>query len=205
MTAQTKAFLKTRFETGDIPTESDYIDLIDSFLLVGGTQPLGGTVNVSGTFNFVDSAGSARVVLSNSVARFIQTVSANTINVALVSAAQIVVSTVKATRLEVTDSYIRTFASVAAVGSTQGSASVIDAPLIRVTNASAGVIDGIRLPAGTGTGDERKIFNRSTDALKVYPESGAQINSLSPNAAYAISASAVQTFTRITSTQWYTG
>ena len=36
MTAQSRDYLKTRFEQQDVPTAQDFQDLLDSFELVGG-------------------------------------------------------------------------------------------------------------------------------------------------------------------------
>ena len=35
MTAQSREYLKARFEQNDTPTAQDFLDLIDSFVLVG--------------------------------------------------------------------------------------------------------------------------------------------------------------------------
>lgn len=57
MTQRSVAYLKTRFETADIPTQSDYQDVFDSFLSLeaSAAQELGGQLNApivsAGTMN----------------------------------------------------------------------------------------------------------------------------------------------------------
>jgi len=56
MAKQNRTTLKTYFQQGDIPTQGQYVDLIDSQLNLndGGTQILSGSISAS---NFVSSAG----------------------------------------------------------------------------------------------------------------------------------------------------
>lgn len=62
MTAQTRTYLKGRFETNDIPTGTDYEDLIDSFVNLQATasQTLTGSLVVAG----LDTTRVSAVVVS---------------------------------------------------------------------------------------------------------------------------------------------
>ena len=70
MTIQSRTYLKGRFETGDIPNQTDYVDLIDSFLSLETTA--GQTIN--GAMTFVEK-------ITGSAASFTGVVSAQTLHV----------------------------------------------------------------------------------------------------------------------------
>ena len=63
MTAQTKATLKTYFNTGDIPTEVQFANLIDSFEMVENMPP---TKNTAYTFYVgLDSQANTNILQAN--------------------------------------------------------------------------------------------------------------------------------------------
>ena len=96
------------------------------------------------------------------------------------------------------------YASVAAAGSTQGTATAIVSS--RVLVGSADGAKGVILPAGE-PGDEITLINNSSSTLLVYPQTGAAITVPgtglgSANTAYSQVTYAVATYTMLTSTQW---
>lgn len=95
--------------------------------------------------------------------------------------------------------------TVAAAGSTQGTATTIVASLTIVTAADG--TKGVILPAAS-VGDEYWIENNSGSTLKVYPPTGAAIavpgtGLGSANAAYSQTTYAVCVYKAISSTQWF--
>lgn len=90
--------------------------------------------------------------------------------------------------------------TVAAAGTTQGTAAAITTSIATVTGASG--TNGVVLPAAM-PGDSIKIYTpAATNALLVYPPSGASINAAAANAAYSQSAQTAHEFTCLSSTQW---
>lgn len=95
------------------------------------------------------------------------------------------------------------FGSVAAAGSTQTDATVVNSDVCIVTAA-----DGTKGVVLAGQpGDSCEIVNNSASTLKVYPPSGAAIavpasGMGSANAAYSHTTFAVCRYTCISSTQW---
>jgi hypothetical protein len=87
-----------------------------------------------------------------------------------------------------------------AAGSTQGTAFVIASSVNQFTTVAAGT--GAILPSNVYNGRPIRIFNRGANALKVYPPSGAKIESNATNAAVSLAAGADATFSPITATQW---
>jgi hypothetical protein len=97
-----------------------------------------------------------------------------------------------------------TFGTVAATGSVQGDAALVQYGFGIVTAADG--TKGVILPAGQ-PGDWIQIVNNSASSLRVYPPSGAAITvpgtSLgSANAAYTHTTFAVCTYRCFSATQW---
>lgn len=70
MTAQSRTTLKTYFETGDVPTQAQFIDLIDSFLVLTGTtsQTIPSAITVSGAASFSAGVSAASLnVVGNAI------------------------------------------------------------------------------------------------------------------------------------------
>lgn len=90
--------------------------------------------------------------------------------------------------------------TLACAGSTQTDAAAITSSIVTVTGADA--TKGVILPA-CQPGDSVKIYtSAATNALNVYPPSGAAINAASANAAYSQTAQTAHMFTCVSSTQW---
>lgn len=92
--------------------------------------------------------------------------------------------------------------SITAAGTTQGAATALTAAINNVTTVATSA-DGVRLM--TAKAGMRVLIRNSdsADTLKVYPATGAQINSLAANAAYEVNAGIVVEFFAVSTTQWY--
>lgn len=64
---------------------------------------------------------------------------------------------------------------IAAAGSTAGTAAAITGDWAEVTSSTAGSADGVRLP-DIAQGEKTVVFNKTANALKVYPPTGKQVN-----------------------------
>ena len=91
--------------------------------------------------------------------------------------------------------------ALTAAGSTQGTALALTRPINDVTTVAAST--GVVLPAATA-GMRIVIRNGGANTMNVYPASGAQINTLGTNVAFAHSVSTVLEFVAFSTTQWYT-
>lgn len=90
--------------------------------------------------------------------------------------------------------------AVSAAGTTQGTATALQASINSVTTVAAS--SGVILPA-TEIGDDVWVYNgTATNALTVYPDSGATINQLSSNFGVQLAPYTGAMFKRITSTAW---
>jgi hypothetical protein len=90
--------------------------------------------------------------------------------------------------------------TVAAAGTTQGTAALIGSSLVTVTGASGS--NGVILPAGM-PGDTVTIYSSAaTNALLVYPPVGAAINAAATNAAYSLTAQTSHQFKCFSATSW---
>ena len=92
--------------------------------------------------------------------------------------------------------------AVVAAGSTQATATALTRPINNITTvpASSGVIlpvatPGMRVMVRNGT---------SSTILRVYPNSGAQLNTLGTNVGLQLEGQANLEFVAFTATQWYT-
>lgn len=84
MTSQTRTILKAKYEQGDTPQGTDYVDLIDSFLSLADTtaQSISSPITVAGTMG-ATAVTATRVEASAGV---FTTVSANSLHASTVSA-----------------------------------------------------------------------------------------------------------------------
>ena len=85
----------------------------------------------------------------------------------------------------------RQVATVAAAGTTQGTATALSNDLNVVNSGTGGVI---LQDVGIGTGIEFIVTNSTASAVNVYPPSGGTILGLAQNAAYSLAANATHSF-----------
>lgn len=184
MTAQTPAYLKSRFENGDVPQGTDYEDVFDSYVNVATSaeQTMSGNLKTAG--QFIGDVSASRITTSALTATtftadtFItsalrvttasaSTLFADTAKITTVSANEITAATVTAGAIYVSSAW-RSFAvNVSALATTQASAILVNAPMVFVIHGD-GNNNSVRLPPSS-RGLEQKIINASTTALKVFP------------------------------------
>lgn len=90
---------------------------------------------------------------------------------------------------------------VTAAGTTQGDSTPLTRPINNITTVSTN--SGVRLPDAVA-GMRVMVRNSTTTTLKVYPGSGAQINTLGTNVSFSLETLANIEFIAFSSTQWYT-
>lgn len=96
-------------------------------------------------------------------------------------------------------------ASLSATGTTQGTALALVSSINEVTTVTAGVNDGVILPAVITTPYSKiSIRNGSAANLQIYPASGQSINALAANAAYVLAATTGIMLCKISSSRWVT-
>lgn len=93
-----------------------------------------------------------------------------------------------------------TFGSLAASGTTQGTAAAVTTLRVVVTTSTASA-NGVELPA-VSAGESAQIWNEGSYPISVYPQSGQVIGSLSANAPIQIGVGSKADFIS-TSSQWY--
>lgn len=196
MTTYSKQTLATFFQDGDIPTGTDYANLIDSQVNIVETsaQSMGGAliatefiaprvsatnVNVTGTltaaaFSFVGSFSAA-------------TVNATTVNTTTLTATGDVsaaTGTVYASALRTSNG---TFEGVplivSAAGTTQATATPLTASICRLQGATNGSTTGFVLPANKA-GWIQYLANECTVSANLWPPSGGNINALGANTVF---------------------
>lgn len=92
-------------------------------------------------------------------------------------------------------------ATVAAAGSTQSGAAPLTAPVNIVTGASG--TNGVRLPKPARPGQIVWVYSSAaTNALKVYPHAGGDINDGTTNASIDVTARTLRAFIAVDSTTW---
>jgi len=93
--------------------------------------------------------------------------------------------------------------TITAAGATQATATEITTAINNVTVVTAAA-DGVRLPIAQ-PGVQILIRNSdASDALNIYPATGAQINALGANAAFSLAAGLTIQLFSTTTTQWFT-
>jgi hypothetical protein len=93
-------------------------------------------------------------------------------------------------------------AAITAAGTTQGGATSLTSTINNVTVVTASD-DGVKLPTAIA-GIRLLIRNSdSADTLKIYPDTGAQINALGTDVAYNLLPGGTIEFFATTTTQWY--
>lgn len=207
MTTYNKTQLKTFFETGDVPTGTDYANLIDSCVnivetasqtLAGPLNPTelvtarvsAGNANVTGTMTIAGQTSAENVNVGGGLsvsgastlagASFSGTVSAGALNCADVSANVVWVSGARFSVL-----------TVNASGTTQATA----APLTATINIGAGMGDGSQTGFILGANQPGRLqyIINGTVSGNLWPCVGGQINALSSNAAFGLTANTLYT------------
>lgn len=90
---------------------------------------------------------------------------------------------------------------ISASGTTQGTATSLFKDFNVVSTVPAGT--GVILPTTTG-GFKITVINNGVNVLRVYPSTGAQINTSGTNTPYSLVSGGKLEFVSVTSSQWYT-
>ena len=91
--------------------------------------------------------------------------------------------------------------AVTAAGSTQATATLLTRPINNITTVAAST--GVIFPAAV-PGMRIIVRNGGANILRIYPASGAQINTLGTNTGLQLETSATIEFVAVSGTQWYT-
>ncbi len=200
MTTYNKATLKTFFETNDVPTGTDYANLIDSQVnivetavqsMAGPLAPtelitarvsatnvnITGTLTVAGVFsaaNFIADKVTTSAVVAN-------VVSATVVNVATVSA-----DAVYASAMRSVNGFFGSVGIVSAAGTTQGAATVLPNVINRGAGINDGTATGFAIPANR-IGLTQVIVNGAASA-NLWPPTGGAINALGANTVFPMAA-----------------
>lgn len=193
MTAQTPAYLKARFENGDIPQATDYEDVFDSFLnlATSAEQSLPGNVRTTGQFVGDVSASRVNASAMTAVVASAGAIYADSASITAVSASTINATSVTAgTSYTVSADMLRAV-NVSAVATTQAGALLVESPLTFVTFADNNN-NSVRLGSSV-RGVRQTIVNATTTALKIFPAVSARFLVTAVNASLTIQADRVAT------------
>jgi len=215
MAAQSKASLQALFEQGDIPTGTNFSDLIDSSVNTVETsaQTLLGSLTATEFIAPRVSATNAVITGTMSAA----TAHANTLRVNasaevggqfIASAGVRVVTgdvsanagTVYASAVQSTNGVIAGVGVVSAAGTTQGAAAI----LTNVVNRGKGIADGTTTgfaPLANRAGLTQYLFNEGASA-NLWPPTGGRINGLAADAVFPLAASAMVTIVHLTASAY---
>lgn len=187
MTTYNQTTLKTFFETGDVPSGSDYANLIDSCLNVvnTGAQSLGGALQATELIASRVSAGNVNVTGTMTISG-----QASAGNLSLINLN--IASQTSALDMNISGEFIRPVVNYIAAGTSQATATVVSAGNSFLTGAVDGQTTGYRLMANK-TGLVQNIYNQNTVSANLYPCVGGQINVLASNAAFGMAASTMYT------------
>lgn len=211
MTTLSKASLTALFQTGDVPSGTDFANLIDSQVNVAesSTQAMLGalqtpeviatrvsatnittnTLSVKGQFNasapafFADKVTFVDIVCSG--------VSAENIRVT---------NSVSAARSYVANGYYQAVGIVSAVGTAQATAALLTFPVNRAKGVVDGQTTGFAIPSNN-IGLTQIIVNDNASA-NLWPPTGGQINALSVNAAFPMVANTPYSIYHITASAY---
>lgn len=195
MTQLNKSALTLLFQQGDVPTGTDYANLIDSYVNQAETAtqamqgPLSTTELVTPRVSATDINVTGTINLGSTITA--PTVSANLVITNDVSAN----GTIYASAVR-TPYVLGTTATISAAGTTQATAAQITATV----NILRGVTDGTTTgftPLGNKAGWVQQILNDGPSA-NLWPPVGGRINGLAANAAFSLAASTAYTITHFT-------
>lgn len=202
MTTYNKQTLATFFQTGDVPTGTDYENLIDSQVNIAetSTQAMAGSLSVNelvaarvsaGNLNItgiisaasfsVDSLTTGNIVATTLVAG---SVSAQSVNVAVdISAGGSVYANASRAEFNFHGSPV----IVSAAGTAQATGALLAIEMPRLQGATDGVSTGFRLLSNMA-GWAQYLANECSVSANLWPPVGGRINGLANNAAFPMAA-----------------
>lgn len=175
MTTRNKSTLTALFETGDIPSGTNYADFIDSCVNQAETS----AQNIS-----------SPVIVTELITPRVSAVDGNfsgTVNAAAVYGSLTSANAAYVYDLVVNNSTIFYNGVVSATGSTQVTAASAPYIINRIQGVSDGVNTGVYVPVYR-VGLIQYFINETVASANIYPPTGAKINALSANAPLGIAA-----------------
>jgi len=184
MTTYNKQTLATFFQTGDVPTGTDYANLIDSQINIVETSaqsmagPLqtteiiasrvsGGNVNITGTLTVAGITSAVSLYATNGI---ITTVSADK---------------VYASAASLPSGLYQGVGIVSAAGTTQGTATIMTNVINRLQGVADGATTGVAIPANR-TGWTQYLINETNTSANLWPPTGGTINGNAANTVFAL-------------------
>lgn len=196
MTNYSKSTLQTFFQTGDVPTGTDYANLIDSQVNIVETsvQAMGGALSTTELITPRVSAAIVNVTGTLTIGTF------STTNLSVTTASAVSVYTdnlsvsaaVSANNVWVNGNFIRPVVTIAASGTTLGTANILTGQINRLTSVTDSTATGVGLQANK-TGWVQYLYNETTASANLWPCTGGQINVLASGAAFALAGSTLYT------------
>lgn len=197
MTTYNKSTLAAFFQTGDVPDGTDYANLIDSQINIveSSAQSMAGplvttelitprvsalNINITGILSAA-TLSTSNLTLDNLVVS--GNVSAGTMNIAGNTSAQ---------NMWVLGDFTRPVVTIAASGTTLGTANILTGQIHRLTSVTDSTATGVGLQANK-TGLVQYLFNETTTSANLWPCAGGQINVLASGAAFALAGSTLYT------------
>lgn len=208
MTTYNKQTLATYFQDNDVPSGTDFSNLIDSQINIVETSvqamagPLSTTelitprvsatnVNITGTFDAINGAY-VGIVSALSFNGLNLTVSAATITgiasaggVNVTGDVSAVTGTVYASAVRTTNGIIAGVGIVSAAGTTQGAGAILTNAINRGQGVADGVTTGFAIPANK-TGLIQYLTVETNASANLWPPSGGTINNTAANTVFAL-------------------
>lgn len=183
-----KSTLIALFQTGDVPTGTDYADLINSNLNLNETttQTCLGPINPTELVTSRVSAGNGNFTGTLSASTLVT----NTISFSTVTATNAVLATTSAVSVY-SDNYFHGTGIVSATGTTQATATNLTFSVNRVAGLADGSATGVSLLSNR-TGLVQYVINGTVSA-NLWPCVGGAINALASNAAFGMTANTLYT------------
>lgn len=195
MTALSRAQLQSVFQTNDIPTGTDYSNLIDSCLNLvdSSTQQINGpinpteliasrvsagNVNITGTLTVAGIFSASSIVMEDITASAGHFTTIGTTN--LTAAATVSASAVN------TNTLVSPVISIKCSGSTLATANELGFNVTSmITAVTDGADTGVRLKANSA-GLVQYLINDTATSANLWPPTGGQINALASGAAFPL-------------------
>jgi len=184
MTTYSKSTLKTFFETGDVPSGTDYANFIDSYVNIVDTaeQTMAGPLTTTQLNATLVSATNANVTSVLSAASLnVQSGLSVSCDVSAPS------NVIYASAAKISFSYHGTPLIVSAAGTAQATGAPLTAEFCRLQGATDGQTTGFRILANQ-TGWVQYLSNECTVSANLWPPTGGSINGLGANTAFPLAA-----------------
>lgn len=193
MTTYNKSTLQTFFEQGDVPSGTDYANLIDSQVNIVETsvQAMGGALSVPELITPRVSATTVNItgnVSANAIYSVTTINAAGNINAGsnvVVSADVSALGTVYASAMRPSAGVFFGVGIVSAAGTTQGTATILTNVINRGQGVADGATTGFAIPANK-TGLVQYLLVETNTSANLWPPTGGTINGKAANTVFAL-------------------